>query len=368
MKICFLAKTKEIHTERWINFFSERGHDVTLIATRSSGRNSHLDERVHIRRIWFPPHSIARYGALLEIIRIIREIQPDIIHAHYISHFGILAGIYKKISGFSPIVLTAWGSDIFIDARGIRRLLVTHALQSADLITCDGESLKEAMIKLGADSQKIRIITHGVDTQKFKPESKSSNLFQELAIPNLPLVISTRMLEPLYNVETLIKAIPLILNDIQSVVFVILGDGKDRQYLKNLTRSLDVESKVLFRGKVLHDDLAKYLSISDIYVSTSLSDSTAVSNLEAMACGLAPIVTDIGDNRRWINDGQNGFIVPIKDPKILAEKIILLLREKELRRTFGIRSRAIIEEKSDYYQEMAKMEKIYSELIARYKV
>lgn len=368
MRICFLAKTKAIHTERWINYFAEHGHEVTLITNHPLRENSRIDRRVHIRRIWFPPHSIARYGSLLEIIRIIREIQPDIIHAHYVSHFGLLAIMYKKISGFSPMVLTAWGSDIFIDARGPRKLLVTHALQNADLITCDGESLKEAMVKLGAVPQKIQVVTHGVDTRKFKPECKNSYLLQELSIPNLPIVISTRQLKQLYCVETLIKAIPLVLKEIQSVIFVILGDGENRKYLEGLARSLDIDNKVIFRGSVPHQDLAKYLSISDIYVSTSLSDSTAVSNLEAMACGLAPIVTDIGDNREWISDGQNGFLIPIKDPEALAEKIILLLREKEMRKLFGTRSRTIIEERSDYYQEMAKVEKIYSELVARYKV
>jgi hypothetical protein len=65
MKICFLAKTKGIHTERWINYFAEHGHEVTLITTRSNNKNLRINEKIDIRRIWFPPFSIARYGALL---------------------------------------------------------------------------------------------------------------------------------------------------------------------------------------------------------------------------------------------------------------------------------------------------------------
>lgn len=368
MKICFLAKTKAIHAERWINYFAECGHEVTFITYNLRKNNSNINKNVNIREIWFPPHSIARYGALLEIIRIIREVQPDIIHAHYVSHFGILAGMYKKISGFSPIVLTAWGSDIFLDARGRKEILIKQALQQADLITCDGDSLKEAMIKLDADPQKIRIITHGVDTQKFKPRTKEDGLFDELSSLHGPIVISTRQLRPVYSVETLIRSVPLVLKEVPSAMFVILGDGEERQYLEDLTRSLNIEKNVLFKGIVPHEDLAKYLSESDIYVSTSLSDSTAVSNLEAMACGLAPIVTDIGDNRVWVTDGLNGFLIPIKDQGALAEKIILLLKESNMREMFGLRNRAIIEAKSDYYQEMRRMEKIYGELIRRYRL
>lgn len=367
--LCYLANAGSIHTQRWANYFVDSGWDVHLVTWHSAAAHLQYHSSIKIHKIISPPHYAVRYLALIELAHIVRRINPDILHAHYISHFGILAALYAKYFNFQPLVLTAWGSDIFIDARGIRRrLLVARALQGADLITCDGESLKVAMTDLGADSQKIRIITHGVDTRKFKPDSKSSHLEQELFIPNQPIVISTRQLKPPYNVETLIRAVPLVLKEIPSVVFVVLGDGEDRHYLKDLTKSLSVEKKVIFRGNVPHDDLAKYLSISDIYVSTSLSDSTAVSNLEAMACGLAPIITDIGDNRRWIIDGQNGFLIPIKDPQVLAEKIILLLKDKEKRNIFGIRSRAIIEEKSDYYQEMAKMDKIYTELVARYKV
>ena len=89
------------------------------------------------------------------------------------------------------MVLTAWGSDIFIDARGPRKLLVTHALQNADLITCDGESLKEAMVKLGAVPQKIQVVTHGVDTRKLNAELRTVSVTGTI-IPNLPIVISTR--------------------------------------------------------------------------------------------------------------------------------------------------------------------------------
>ena len=122
--ICYLANVAAIHTVHWVNYFAEHGWNVDLITWHPPAKNSGIHPDVVVHRIFFPPHYIARYGALLEITRLIRKIHPDIIHAHYIGHFGILAGLYGRLSGFKPIVLTAWGSDILIDAKGLKKRLI----------------------------------------------------------------------------------------------------------------------------------------------------------------------------------------------------------------------------------------------------
>ena len=106
-----------------------------------------------------------------------------------------------------------------------------------------------------------------------------------------------------------------------------------------------------------HDELPRYLTSANIFVSTALSDAgLAASTVEAMDCGLPVVITDSGDNRKWVEDGVNGFIIPLKDPKTLAEKIIYLLKNPDVGKEFGMRNRKIIEERNDYYKEMKKME------------
>jgi len=106
----------------------------------------------------------------------------------------------------------------------------------------------------------------------------------------------------------------------------------------------------------------------DVYVSTSLSDAgIAASTAEAMACRLPVVVTDVADNKKWVDNGVNGFVVPIKDPKSLAEKIIYLLQNENIRKKFGKINRKIIEEKNNYYKEMKKMEDIYKRLTRRHE-
>lgn len=366
--ICYLANAAAIHTVKWINYFAEHEWKVDLITWHPPASNSGIHSDVEIHRIYFPPHYIARYGALLEITRLVKNIQPDIIHAHYISHFGILAGLYSCLSGFKPIVLTAWGSDILIDTKGFKKQLVKYTLKRADLITCDAEHVIKKMVNLGADPRKITFNNFGTDTQKFKPGQKNEKLREELGISNSPAIISLRNLKPLYDVESLITAIPLVLKDVPDAKFIIAGRGSQETELKRLAKSLGVSDSIRFVGWIPYDELPKYLTSADIYVSTSLSDAgLAASTCEAMACELPVVITDFGDNRKWVKDGVNGFIVPLKDPQSLAEKIIYLLKNIDDRKEFGNRNREIIENDYNYSKEMEKMETIYIELIERYR-
>lgn len=361
MKICFLAKTKAVHTARWINYFAERGYEVTLITDRSSKVNEMINERVKIRKIWFPPHSIAKYGALLEISRIIKEVNPDIIHAHYISHFGILAAMYQKLSGFSPIVLTAWGSDILIDPKGLKRFQVKKALNQANLITCDATHMKEFMQKeFGVNGDKIEIINFGTDTVKYCPGSRNNAIREKLDLKDKPIIISTRSLNPIYDIGTLIRAVPIIKAEIPNIHIVIGGQGSEKEHLQELSKALKIEESVHFVGFIQQEELPSYLTASDIYVSTSLSDAgLAASTAEAMACGLPAVITDFGDNGNWINNGNGGFLFPLKDHNELANCILQLLKNKELRREYGKRNRNIIMEHNNYYIEMKKVEDLY---------
>jgi len=101
----------------------------------------------------------------------------------------------------------------------------------------------------------------------------------------------------------------------------------------------------------------------DVYVSTSLSDAgIAASTAEAMACGLPVVITDSGENARWIEPGRNGFLVPLSEPGALAEKLLRLIDDPELRSRLGAAGRATIQERNDYQVEMAKMETLYQQI------
>jgi len=329
-----------------------------------SGINFHFLNKIFPIQTW-PLNTLLNLPFnVRKVKKLIKEIKPDIINAHYVTSYGTLASLLD----FHPLVITAWGSDILITPKKFlpSKWSVKYALSKADLITCDAQHLKAAMIKLGIPASKIQIINFGVDIFKFSPGSKNENLKEKLGIGNSKIVISLRNLDPIYSVDTLIRAVPLVLKEVGEVKFIIIGKGPQENQLKLLTKELGVQEKVKFLGWVPNDQLPEYLRLADIYVSTSLSDGgIAASTAEAMACGLPVVITETGENRKWIEDGENGFIIPVKNPHILAEKIIYLLKNESIRKEFGEKSRKIIEERNNYYKEMAKMEEIYFNLIKK---
>jgi len=366
MKICFLGDAAAHHLRRWAKYFTNKGHEVHVITFNPNTLDNYGAVKVHIVRKRMPnPTPISRLLSLIPLIldikSLIRNIGPDLIHSHSAGGYAWMA----MLSGFHPFVITPWGNDILIDIKTskINKMLTKRALQKADLIHCDGENLKNAVVKMGISQQKIIILTFGVDIKKFKRNSGK----EDLKVPaKSKVVISTRTLNPVHNVETFIKSIPIVLKNMPDTRFIIVGHGCEQEYLIKLSKSLNIHNTIRFLGEVEEDEMIKCLQASDIYISTSLSESgLAGSTAEAMACELPVINTDTGDIDLWIKDGEGGFIIPTKNPEILAEKIIYLLRHENDRIKFGEINRKVIEERNNYYKEMAKMENIYKELMSK---
>lgn len=369
MRICYLADASSVHTRKWTGHFVEKRHDVHVISfedAKIEGVTVHvLKLPVLIRNATFP----LKVASIYRIKTLIKKMEPDILHAHYVTNYGL----FGALCNFNPFVITAWGSDILIvpESRlisAIKRYIATYTLKKADSVTCDAEHMKETMKRLGVPEEKIKLIYFGIDTRRFSPGQKSEKLKVRLGVYNSPTIITLRNLRPVYDVESLIKSVPLVLKEIPESRFIIAGKGPEEERLKELAKSLGVSDSVKFIGFIPNDELPEYLNSMDVYVSTSLSDAgLAASTAEAMSCGLPVIVTDVADNREWVEDGITGFVVPTKDPKLLAEKIIYLLQNENVRKKFGKISRKIIEERNNYHKEMGKMEKIYKELVRRRK-
>ena len=369
MKICYIA-SPSIHTTRWIKYFADSGHEVHLITTaKPSGNIGNV--KLHLLKRIGPRMRVGNYlinsvPMMLQFKRTLKNINPSILHAHYIMETTLLGAI----SGFQPFIVTAWGSDVLIAPQESRisRWIVKYVLRRANLITCDAEHIKKPLTQLGADPEKIKIVHFGTDTRKFNPEQRDKRLREELGIQDSLAIISLRRFEPIYDVGSLIAAIPLVLKEVPKVKILLVEKGSQEAELKELAESLGVSDRVKFVGWIPEDELPRYLASADIYVSTSLSDAgLAASTAEAMACGLPVILTDFGDNRKWVEDGVNGFIIPLKAPEALAAKIIHLLKDEETRKRFGSINREIIMERNNWEKEMGRMDKLYQELIEKSK-
>jgi glycosyltransferase involved in cell wall biosynthesis len=338
MRILFLSDAGSYHTQRWVNHFVDQGHRCFLISLER-GFSTQAEEFI-VSSVPLP--NFLKYPLLVpKINKIAKSIQPDLVNAHFVPNYGLIGALLK----IHPLVVSTWGSDVLIspEKSWLHKLRAKRILSKADLITTDAMVSAEAIYKLGVGKERVLMTPMGV-------ERRFIGQYQKTERPYL-LVMSNRKLEPLYDVATLIKAIPLIMKRAKrDVKFVIIGEGSQKNYLLNLAIKSKAESSVEFKGLLSGEDLIQYYQDSDIYVSTSLSDSTSVSLLEAMAFGLIPVVTDIPGNREWIREGENGFLFPKSDHRTLAERIVGVINELDDwikirdRNASVIRSRAIWED------------------------
>lgn len=371
MRICLVGVGTSIHLQRLANNLAESGHEVhvvTMALTPTPGGFS-ASVRVHelasiVRQLQRLPRpiSVAAWLAsalvwVLQLRLLLRRIRPDVLNAHFVTIWGFLAAY----SGYHPFIMTTWGSDIFRDPvqHPIIRLVAMNILRRADVVVCDSRTMEDAIVRLGIDHAKIRRVGFGVDTKVFTPSRRSDHFAQGFGEINPHLVVSIRNLRPVYSVETLIRAVPLVLSDVPSALFLIGGEGEQEGYLKSLAETLGVAENVRWLGYIPHSQMAELLASCDVYVSTSVSDSTSLSLLEAMACQVVPVVTDIPPNREWVSDGRNGFLVPKGDAGALANRIAQLLDDAQLRKELGLQCRQVIQARGEASKEIGKLEQYF---------
>lgn len=366
LKICYADDCVSIHTERFLKHFKDK-YDLHAISFAQPKKIEGIPfhgfntekisglERV-FKPLWYPR------GVLNAVLlnAIVRRIKPDILHGHYAFNYGV----YCALSGYHPFLLTCWGSDILLSPKQqLHRLLVKFALKHADMVTVDSMAVLEGAIALGYPKERISYFPWGVDLEEFNPKIDGAQIRDERGWKDNPVVICVRGHKPVYSVDTLIRSIPLILRKEPRTRFIIGNKGALTPYLKELTEKLGLDKYVWFVGFIPHGRLAAYFNASDIYVSTSLSDSTSVTLLEAMACSLPMVLTDIPANREWIENNTNGFIVPKENSAEVAKKVIALIENESLRKEFGSKCLKMVEEKANWVKNMETLDSIYQRLV-----
>jgi glycosyltransferase involved in cell wall biosynthesis len=230
--------------------------------------------------------------------------------------------------------------------------------KKARYLHCVSEVMRREIERLGIEKGKISTFPMGVDEAFFE---KGRNREMELNSPSIT-VVSNRNLLPIYNVSSLIRAIPLVLKEEPEVKFIIAGGGPERQDLEKEVNDLNISSHVQFLGQIPHGEMPDLLSRANVYVSTSLDDGTSVSLLEAMACGAFPVVTEIPSNQEWITDEQNGFLISTSNESHLARKIVEACRRPALLTEASKRNRRIVEGRAHWKCMIREITGIYKGL------
>jgi len=357
MKFLFLSDARSFHTKKWVDYFINRGYDSYLFSLEKS-QGTKAFEIFISPKIEYP---LFKYLlALPQLKKFIKEIEPDLINAHFIPNYGFLGALSKR----KPLVVSAWGSDVLISSKKsfLHRLRAKYVLSKADLVTCDGMNIFQELGTLGVEKDKIVLVPMGVEHKMLRECSITGGFENKEEI----IILSMRSLEPVYDLKTLIKAIPLVINQShKNIKFWIIGEGSQKEELVKLSLNLGIERNIEFRGYISREELEDCFQKADIYISTSLSDSTSVSLLEAMASGLLPVVSDIPGNREWIEDGENGFLFPTGDYQALAQKIVWVINDFKDIKKLRMENQKIIKEKALWEENMQMIENKFLELLKR---
>lgn len=359
MKICYIGDSDSILVKRWIRYFVNKDYDIHIITDGKSGIKKVTKHEFNFRLRGSPLNLFHKFNFFKKTIK---NINPNIIHAHFCDPYAF----WGSFLGFHPFVITTWGSDILINPnKSLKlRLMTRFSLRKSDLVTSDSKFLKKETVKMGADPERTHYILWGVDFDMFKSKIDGKIIKEKLGLENYPVIISNRNFKSLYNIDIIIKAFAKVLVKIPDAKLILIwASGNEYKNLRDLTKKLKIENNVIFEGSIEHKMMPFYLKASDIFVSVPSSDSTPISLLEAMACGVPPIVSQLPANEEFIKNDWNGYLVSDKDFGALATSMIDLLENKTKQKLFKIRNLRIVKYKCDYKVHLDRMETLYKSLL-----
>jgi len=344
--LCLLGDANSPHTRRWALEMRARGWRVSLVTARPeplAGVEQRILPPVRRQTDW-----LLRTGAAR---RHVRELAPDIVHAHYLTSYGYLAARCNR----HPLVMTAWGSDLLVTphTRPWMRWLAGWILRRADLITGDSASLVEAARQYRPRAP-VHEIHWGVDRARFAPTSWEHKDGLH--------IVSLRAWEPNYQIATLIDAFALARQQLSDLPLQLhlLGGGSLEPALRAQVQALGLAQSVVFHGHLDDAGMAAVLARCKISVTVPASDATSVAMLESMACGLAVVASDLPANRQWIDPD---LLVPVGDAQVLAQVLQRLARNDAHARQAGERNAERIVLDGDRKVQMDRMDRLYRGLL-----
>lgn len=349
MRIGILTHGGNLFGRHYARVFSERGHEVSLLSlTPQKVDVPGIPTRI-VGPQGFNPHQtrsrLPYLKTLLPVRRAVKEIRPDILLALYLSSAGVAA----CLSGHPHVVIGAMGSDVMQHIHSaVWRAVFRWQARRADLIHAVAPHLAEALEQeAGVKPRRLVVCPVGVDTRCFAPVDPAAR-------PDAGRIICTRAHSPVYDQATLVRAMARLKK--QGVTcHVTFPHAYMAEATCRLVHQHGVEDMATFLPGYRIEELPSLLADADVYVSCSLSDGTSSSLLEAMSTGTFPVVSDIPANRPWVEDGKNGFLFPVGDDEMLADRLAVALADRRLRAAAAPLSRRLVLDNGDVERQMDKL-------------
>jgi PEP-CTERM/exosortase A-associated glycosyltransferase len=321
-------------------------------------------------------HSLtARLKKVAEIVR------PDILHAHSPALNAIPALHVGRRLGI-PVVyeVRAFWEDAAVDHGtsrewGLRyrlsRSLESYALKRADAVTTICEGLRGDILGRGIAPEKVTVIPNAVNIENFSAgKSRDPQLARDIGIEGKPLLGFIGSFYAYEGLAVLLQALPEMLSVNPDIRVMLVGGGPQEKELKTIAAQLGLEDKVIFIGRVPHEQVQRYYNLIDILVyprlRMRLTDLvTPLKPLEAMAQGRLVMASDVGGHRELIQDKKTGVLFVAGDPAALASEVLNLLSSPDLWPGLRMAARSFVETHRSWPVSVARYQDIYAPLVSK---
>ncbi len=345
----------------------ERGHKITIV-TRGTWRKSYHEEidGISVYRVRFVPSYPSPFWLHgIWVNRLFNSLEPhiDLLHVH--------GSLVPVIHTSVPVVATNHGTTkkdidnmpvksfhfLVVKLLSGRLLNAERALlNSANVITAVSLSCATEIREYHLINKEITVVSNGVDSAFFVPAKNKDT--------DNPYILYSGRLETRKGLATLVESAKFVCKQYPNTNFMLVGKGTIGDYLKKMASRLSLENNFHFVGHVSdRNKLLQYYQSSTVYVLPSYYEGLPTALLEAMSCGIPVVATNVEGSSEVINSGETGLLVSPRDPEKLAEAILKLLDNEELRKQVGLKAREHIKNNYDWEIITDRIEEIYKSAI-----
>ncbi|MCS0673424.1 glycosyltransferase [Cytobacillus firmus] len=352
MKVVLLSPSKSSHTHKWALFYKQQGIEVTVVTFKDHYSEENAKE---VHTVVLPkllPGKLSYLFAVSHLRKLLKELKPDILHAHFVSSYGLVGALTQ----FHPFYVSVWGTDIyqFPLKNTVNRRIVEYTLGKADVICSTSHIMAKETSKY--TDKEIEVTPFGVDLSLFCPKKKEEGTSLKIGI--------AKGLDDVYGFRDLFQAFVILRSSFQELELMIVGDGPMREEYKEICRSLGIADAVHFIGRVPNHLVPNYLREMAVVVMPSLEESFGVTAVEAMACGVPVVVSNADGLKEVVKNRETGLIVSKENPDMLAKAVAELLNDEGLRDILGQNGVKHVRDHYDWQENAGRMIKLYRASIA----
>ncbi len=376
--ILILSEAYCTHTRRWAAALTDRGLRVAVLSTMPAAPIEGVQTlrfEVPAPSLKYPARWLGRYQKAMS--QHLDRLKPRLVHMHFLDDWRL----DRPALGERPLVISTWGSDVMSpDESPDVHHRKAGLLQLADRVTATTPLLAQATARYaGLAFASIAVIPFGVDVARFvvgragEPTTAGWRPSQAAAPAALnadrpPTVGFLKHLRPTYGPDVLLRAFRLVLDRVTDARLLIVGEGPMRSDLEALAAELKISHAVEWCGAIGHEEVPAAYAAMDVYVMPSRQEAFGVTALEAQAAGVPVVASDLPGVRQAVapDAGASALLVPPEDPAALADAILRLLADRDLRQRMGLAGRQFVADHFQWSQCVDRMTALYETLLEKH--